>query len=265
MCGRYILVQKPELLEKRFNATFLDKEAYAPSYNIAPGQMAAVITDKLPHKIQLFRFGLTPFWAEKQMTLINARTEGDHNKDNSPLYSGIKGIISKPAFRKPIRSQRCLVLADAFIEGTEKNGLDEPYVVYVQGIKPFAFAGIWDEWRNPKTDEIIHSFAIITTTANDLLLKIPHHRSPVILTQYQETKWLRERTSLSGVTQMLQTYPTEAMNAYPISKEIKALKNNALNFIQPIGERLQSETEVQIKKTIQLHGMGMYKDKKRDN
>ena len=53
------------------------------------------------------------------MYLINARKEGDHNRANDPSYSGAAGILQKPSFRKPIRSQRCLVLADGFIEGPE--------------------------------------------------------------------------------------------------------------------------------------------------
>ncbi len=133
MCGRYILVQKKEIIEKRFNSTFDSDVDYRPSYNIAPGKMAAVITDKNPQKIQMLRFGLTPFWSKKNMILINARTEGDHNKENDITYTGSRGIILKPSFRKPIRSQRCLVLADAFIEGTTKEKLNK-HILFICGI-----------------------------------------------------------------------------------------------------------------------------------
>ena len=50
------------------------------------------------------------------MYLFNARAEGDHNKENNENYSGAKGIITKPSFRKPIRSQRCLVLLMPFMK-----------------------------------------------------------------------------------------------------------------------------------------------------
>ena len=121
MCGRYIMVQKVEVLEKRFGVKVPDSLALFPSYNISPGKMAPVITNDHPHEIQLFRFGFTPSWATKAGLFINARAEGDNNSDNDPRYTGAKGIIIKPAFRKAIRSQRCLIPADAFIEGPQKE------------------------------------------------------------------------------------------------------------------------------------------------
>ena len=141
MCGRYILVQKAEVIEKRFGVVVPDTIQLKPSYNIAPGKLAPVITNDQPHELQLFRFGLTPSWMTQSKFFINARAEGDHNFDNDPNYSGAKGIITKPAFRKPIRSQRCLVPADAFIEGPEKEKLNKPFVVYLrEKVRPFAFA-----------------------------------------------------------------------------------------------------------------------------
>ena len=80
MCGRYILVQKQEVIEKRFNANFENQSDYSPSFNIAPGQYAPVIINDGKNVIKMFRFGLTPHWSEKSKILINARSEGDHNK-----------------------------------------------------------------------------------------------------------------------------------------------------------------------------------------
>lgn len=43
---------------------------------------------------------------------------------------GRMGISDKPSFRKPMRSKLCLVIADAFIEGSTKEKLNKPYVIY---------------------------------------------------------------------------------------------------------------------------------------
>ncbi len=261
MCGRYILVQKREVLEKRFNVSFEDIDAYQPSYNISTGNFAAVITNDKPSVIQLYRFGLSPFWAKKSMYLINARTEGDNNKDNNPEYRGAKGIITKPAFRKPIRSQRCLVLADAFIEGTTKEKLSRPYLVYLkEKVRPFAFAGIWDAWQNPQTDEVINTFAIITTVANTLLQKIPHNRSPVIIPQRYEKRWLNSNLPLADVVKLLKPYHSEFMNAYPIRSDIKIPDIEGKQLIQPIGQRLEKEYETKINSSWELQGMGSNTD-----
>lgn len=260
MCGRYVLVQKAEFLEKRFNVSNLLDIQWEPSYNVAAGDLAPVITDREPDRLQLSRFGMVPFWASKDMMLINARTEGDYNKEDSPEYSGAKGIILKPAFRKAIRSQRCLVPADAFIEGTTAEKLSKPYLVYLKDkVRPFAFAGIWDEWIQPETGLLIHSFAIITTMSNGLLRQIPHHRSPVILYPHQEQKWLRGNLPLTDVTAMLEPYPGELMNAFPISSSIKNAKNKGRELISPIGERLTPEYNLQVSKDVKLEGMGSNK------
>ena len=257
MCGRYIVVQKIEAIEQRFNVKAPEGLGYEPSFNVAPGKYAPVITNENPRELKLFRFGLTPFWAKKPMMLINARSEGDHNKENDPAYHGSKGIITKPSFRKPIRSQRCLIIADAFIEGTTKEKLSKPYLVYLRNKnRPFAFAGIWDAWKDNGNNELIYSFAIITTVANSLLQKIPHHRSPVILDRRDERTWLDTDAPLTDITSMLKPYAGELMNAYPISTAIKNPRNDSKENIQPQGKTIEPETGQSVVSSLELQGMG---------
>jgi putative SOS response-associated peptidase YedK len=147
------------------------------------------------------------------------------------------------------------VLADFFIEGPAKEKLDKPFLVYLKDCQPFAMAGIWDEWANPETGEIVKSFSIITTTANSLLQKIPHHRSPVILAERDERTWLQSN-DLAEVTALLKPYDASLMNAYPIDKAIKSPKNNSIDLLQPIGDSLVQDLEMIVQKELVLHGMG---------
>ncbi len=257
MCGRYVLVQKTEVIEQRFNVTAPNYFNWKPNYNIGPGTYAPVITSENPKELQLFQFGLTPFWAKKPMYLFNARTEGDKNKDNNPEYSGSKDIILKPAFRKPIRSQRCLIIADAFIEGTTDDGLKKPYLVYLKNKhRPFAFAGIYDKWINEVTGEELLSFSIITTIANSLLQKIPHQRAPIILPRSAEAFWLSNKTPLTDITKLLKSYDADLMNAYPIGDRIRNPRENDKLLIEPIGKYLGTVKDISSSKTIHLQGMG---------
>lgn len=257
MCGRYIEVQKVETIEKRFNVQAPAGLDYQPGYNISPGRYAPVITNEKPDQLQVFRFGMTPFWSKKPMYLFNARAEGDKNKEDDPHYTGSKDIFRKPAFRKPVRSQRCLVVADAFIEGTTEEGLKKPFVVYLKHHqRPFAFAGIWDRWEDPGKGDVVESFSIITTVANELIRKIPHHRCPVILPREAEKTWLSEQTPLNEVLDLLNPYPAEHMNAYPIDSKIRTPKAEGRELIEPVGERLQPETDFQVRKDLHLRGMG---------
>ena len=256
MCGRYVVVSGIETIENRFNVD-AGEINFAPNYNVSPGNSAPVILNRNRHHLDIGQFGFTPSWAKKQMYLFNARAEGDANKNNDPDYTGGKGIIHKPAFRNAIRHKRCLIIADAFIEGTIKERLNKPYLVYLRNKqRPFAFAGIYDDWANPATGEIILTFAIITTVANDLIRKLPHHRSPVILQRKDEQKWLNSKTPLTDITALLRPYPADEMNAYPISRAIKNPKANGKELLIPVGQPVLPDENIRFKNEIRLFGMG---------
>ena len=136
MPSRYIISTTPEAIESRFalslrgaaEATHVDYN----NFNISPGQLAPIITNEKPYEIQPFKFGLTPFWTKSEMNLFNNRAEGDSNAEDNPTFRGAAGIILKKAFRKPIHSQRCIIIASAFIEGPVNLGLNKPYFIYLR-------------------------------------------------------------------------------------------------------------------------------------
>lgn len=258
MCGRYVSVSKVLAIEKRFQVKAEHPELYIPNVNIGPGQTGPIITSEEPGLLQFSHFGLIPSWSKKKMYLFNARAEGDHNQENSTQYHGSMGIVSKPSFRNLIRKKRCLIAADAFLEGPEKEKLSKPFVVYLKNKqRPFAFAGLYDDWIDQETGEVYRSHSIITVWANPLMQKIGHHRSPVILDPSQEKLWLDTELPLADVTSMLHPYPAEEMNAYPVKPDIKKPGANELSLLEPIGQRLQPEYEYEIYEELKLEGMGM--------
>jgi putative SOS response-associated peptidase YedK len=266
MCGRYVIQSKIEFIERKFNLKPTENPSqYKINFNVCPTDIVPVITDTKPNELQFFAFGMTPSWSKKRMNLYNARAEGDNNQDNDPDYTGGKGIIHKPSYRDPIRNRRCAVIADCFYEGDKVEGLSKPYLVYLQGHnRPFAFAGIWDEWKDPKTQETIYSFAIITTVANDLMMKINHDRSPVILHDGQIKRWLSKESSLMEITHMLQPYPAKLMNAYPVSTKMKNARNKGKELVEPTGQRVYTEHDLQITHETKVVGMGEKKRSRDD-
>jgi len=263
MCGRYVNISKIKAVEKRFSALVERPELYLPNTNIGVGSLAPVITQEHPDRIKHYRFGFTPYWAKKPFHLFNARAEGDYNKENQVHYKGAKGITTKPAFRLSIRSKRCLVLADAFIEGPQTERLSKPYVMYKRDGSPFAFAGIYDTWISPDTGEVVDTFAIITTVSNKLTAAIDHHRSPVILHEEDESMWLDASAPLAEVTDVLTPYPAEELNAYPISSAIKNPRSTGPELLKPIGQRLVKEYDYEIYNHLGLQGMGMTTSRQR--
>lgn len=265
MCGRYTVVSKLSIIEKEFRVDASEvKERFNINPNISHGDQALVITNADPDKVQLFTFGFTPYWAKKRMYVINARSEGDHNKINDPRYTGAKGILSKPMFRVSIRSKRCLVIADAFVEGTTQERLSRPYLVYRRDQKrPFAMAGIWDEWMDPHTGEVVQSFAILTTAPTPLMEQIPHHRSPLVLQEEDEARWLDEELPLSEVTAMLRPFDDAGFNAYPIAATIKSARDKDIHNLMPTGDLLRAEYDYIFYQELDLQGMGQTSARKR--
>lgn len=255
MCGRYTLVSKLEVIADTFhvNAPFL----FDPNPNIGPGELAPVITQQAPDKLQLLQFGLQPTWAQKPMLLINARTEGDFNQEDRPDYHGSLGIFQKPAFRSLIRTQRCLIPANAFIEGPKTERLDKPYLVFPTQEKPlFAFAGIWCQWNDIKTNQSKSGFSILTTPPLPVVSSFGHHRSPLVLaTQYYRT-WLNNSATVEDLVRIIRSPSGYQWNAYPIGTAIKKQANKSLEVLLPAGPAILPLEVTHFSQQLKLAGMG---------
>lgn len=254
MFDRFILASSCERIMKKYNlASLPEGETYVPSYNIAPNDNAYVLllepnrnSEALPmtkaqqsffperrpvQAIRSFKFGLDGVEHETKYFI---RSEGNRNLQNDPHYSGSKAIFLDNKYKRIIREQRCLVLADAFIINIETK----PFLAYLRDHqRPFGMAGLYNVVQGGNGFKT-HSFGIITTVANDLIRKLGNDRMPVIVTEYQIQKWLSKQTQLSDVLGMLKPYSHKQMNAYQISDKIKDIANNDLSVIQPISERV---------------------------
>jgi len=183
MCFHSQQTKKAVELENRFNAKFENNTSYSPGiYNGFQHPKTPVITNKENTKIQLFQWGLIPSWAkdtEIQKLTLNARMET---------------VLEKPAFKYAI-NKRCLILADGYFEWQwldSKGKNKKKFLVSLPKNETFAFAGLWSEWINPTSNEIINSYTILTTEANELLSKIHNtkKRMPLVLSKEAEFSWL---------------------------------------------------------------------------
>jgi putative SOS response-associated peptidase YedK len=99
-----------------------------------------------------------------------------------------ESAAEKPAFREAMAKRRCLVPASGFFEWKGVPGRKQPFAITVPGRPLFAFAGLWETWR-PRDGELVETFTIVTTDANDAIAEI-HDRMPVILPKEAEAAWL---------------------------------------------------------------------------
>jgi putative SOS response-associated peptidase YedK len=72
------------------------------------------------------------------------------------------------------------------------------YQISLPNNEVFAFAGLWSEWLDPSTGELINSYTILTTEATGLMAEIHNSkkRMPIILAPEQEAAWLSETNYL---------------------------------------------------------------------
>lgn len=88
-----------------------------------------------------------------------------------------------------------------------------------------AFAGLWERWRNPEGEEL-ESCSIIVTNANELMQPI-HDRMPVILAPDDWDAWLGTAAKGGGGLQgLLQPYPAESMEAWPVTNKVSNPRND---------------------------------------
>ena len=197
----------------------------APSWNVAPTDPLPVVRfDAKDHQrsLEVMRWGLVPFWAKDikvGFANINAKAEG---------------IENKPAFREAFRQRRCLVPVDNFYEWAKTApGKKQPYAIGLKGGGLMALAGLWENWRSP-AGERIRSFAIITTTPNELCGEI-HNRMPVILKPETWPAWLGEEPAdVAELKALLAPYPSDDMICWPISPRVGNVKNNDASLIEPL-------------------------------
>jgi putative SOS response-associated peptidase YedK len=237
----FILASSLETIEKRFSVVAQSRLEWSRKIVISPRDETLIITQQNPKQITLSSFGLTPAWAKQPMNLINARAEGNKNPENDPAYIGSKAIFMKPAFKRPLVNRRCIVIADAFVEWSPTNR--QPYLVFIRNNeRPFGIAGLYDIWINPDTRVEYHTFAIVTVPGNPLIHQLSATRMPVVIPKGKETDWLRPSNHLTTILRMLEVFPSEKMNAYPVSKDIEIPGQHNVNVLNPVGNSVYQET-----------------------
>ena len=221
MCGRFTIATKKEKIEDAFEGAAVDQWR-APRYNVAPSQDVPVILNDGTRRVVWARWGLVPFWAKDASIgnkMINARAETLHEK---------------PSFRKPFRSQRCLILADGFYEWRTVPGsrVRIPLYIRLKSGEPFAFAGLWDRWKDPAGPDVL-SCVIVTTAPNDLLRPV-HDRMPVILPPALHEVWLTQgETPLEKLQPCLASFPAELMTCHDVSTKVNNPRVDSPDLILP--------------------------------
>lgn len=229
MCGAYGLSVKniQDLIDRFGIENTLDN--FKPRWNIRPGQENPVVVDHGNKEIEYMLWGLLPHFAKDEhykYKTINAKAET---------------VDELPTFRHPFHTKRCLMPATGFYEPDKINFTKQPFPWHYFQMKDqsiFAFAGLYDIWKDHNNGKEIHSYTIITTVPNAIVGKY-HYRMPVILEKEDEDKWLNPDAEADKLSPLLKPFPGDKIEEWEVGAGARNPKNDYPEVIEPIKTRWQ--------------------------
>ena len=93
--------------------------------------------------------GLIPYWAP------------DPKIAYKTMNARVETVDTAPSYREAFKRRRCLIPADGFYEWKKVVGGKIPYAIGMKDDSPFVFAGLWEGWKDPTTDEWLRTCTII--------------------------------------------------------------------------------------------------------
>jgi putative SOS response-associated peptidase YedK len=221
MCGRYRLTRHREVVEEHFGVEI--EGEMSPRYNIAPTQPVATVRqapDSPKRQFAWMKWGLIPHWAKDASTafkMINARAET---------------AAEKPAFREALERRRCLVAADGFYEWQKTGKVKQPYCFTLTDEGVFAFAGLWERWRDGE-GKLVETCSILTTKPNRLLEDI-HDRMPAMLRPEDYEVWLDPgERRVESVLDLIRPFDSTGMKRFAVSTRVNNVNNDDAECVAP--------------------------------
>jgi putative SOS response-associated peptidase YedK len=151
------------------------------------------------------RWGLIPDWWQLGIAPTNPATF------NAPVDT----VATNSLFRSSFRRKHCLILVSGFYERKLTPDGRQPYYFTRRDGSVMTLAGLWDEWRNPDTNELIRSCTMMIGASNRFVADVCD-RMPVILEPNQFEPWL----SGEAGPKLLKLVGEKVLNRHPVSKRV---------------------------------------------
>jgi len=179
MCAQYLIRAKLIEFAKKYGLIIGDDDQTFDE-RVVPYKLGPVVISDGKHNIlKIMRFSLLPSWSKEPKVKF-----ATHN-------ARIETVAEKPTWKTPFKSRRCIIPISRFIEPIYINELAGNMVqFYPKDGSILSAAGIWDEWVDKKTGEVIDSFSIITDEPPEFIAKTGHDRCPVFLKEEAFAEWL---------------------------------------------------------------------------
>ena len=162
------------------------------------------------NEIQSMHWGLIPHWFK----------DADPNKIAAmTLNAQAETVHEKASFRSLVGKKNCIIPSSGFFEWRTEGKEKIPYFLKPTLDKVFSMAGIYDEWVDRTTGEILRTFSILTCPANEVMEHIHNtkKRMPVLLSDENLDPWL---DGALDTRKLLIPSPSEWIHPVQISKKI---------------------------------------------
>ncbi len=195
MCFFSVLTVDTKKIANRFKTKeFIPQKDGYLEFNGFTFPQTPIITNENPDEIQYYNWGFLPSFAK------------DEDFRKFTLNARIETIHEKPSF-KSYTKNRCLILSSGFYEWQwldPKGKKKQKYKLTNKETEYFVFAGLYNKWVNKATGEILDTYTILTTVADEFMSKIHNSkkRMPIILNVKKELDWLMNKTDDTGIVKL---------------------------------------------------------------
>ncbi len=183
-----------------------------------------------PNRVQLGVWKLIPHWV---------KTAPEAMKYANTLNATCEDIFDKASYKGYIGKNRCLLWVNGFFEPHHPAPKTTvPYYVHQLNGDPFTLGCVFSNWVDQETGEVLKTFSIITTAANELMSHIHNEkkRMPLIIKPENRERWLSPLTK-DEIQALMQPLPDGILEGYPVSNIVykKGVDANVPEVIQRVG------------------------------
>lgn len=214
MCYKVATPEEKKLQEfmKKQGMTVDNYRHYAEA-NGFENPLLPVTTSEDPKKVQTAMWKLIPHWV---------KSAADAKKYANTLNARCEEVFEKASYRSYIGTYRCLLWVDGFYEPHHPAPkVTVPYYVTAADDSLLTLGGVYHNWLNHDTGEVIPTFSIITTPPNELLRHIHNdgQRMPLVLNDTDRWRWLQP-LSREEITELMKPLPDGLLTGTPTIKYI---------------------------------------------
>lgn len=184
--------------------------------------------------INRMKWGLIPHWFQGMLPNEIAK---------KTLNARMETLHEKASFNRLVKTNRCIIPSNGFFEFQHQGSNKIPYFIYPTRDHIFSMAGLYDEWVNGSTGELIQTFTIITTEANELMAEIHNQkkRMPLLLDANSTDDFLAGTIQIESIPVLKVT----ELSAHQVDKGLIFSNNPNTYLVQhPFVDNIENQTRL---------------------